>query len=508
MVLDSSSDEFSRAARVPSWTPCSTDPEFFDCRDCEIGWSPCRLRLDESLRHWRAARYSRRSGPLSENDERDNAIESEIIRLLLSHGISVNADLLLEYVPRGILDGITEDELENLLRKSPKFLESSPRMFKLKGSIGEESSIGSFLPLPITSGTQLASLIDDSPTLGAPRQTQLFKKFGGLNLLSSFETKQNARVTLDKIANQCLETVQKKRGWTIQTVHMFAVGPDSVPNSKSLTDEDVLVTSRLLSAVAAGELLTRMSPADACRLVLEIKQTLILGNLKLVARVARIRANGGFLTFADLLQIGTIGLMTAIERFDPFRGFQFSTYATYWIRQAIGRDQANLNRCIRLPVHVVEGLNSLLKRRQEFEADLNRLPTNAELAGELKLGHDRVEVLLQLERPPESLDLMLEYGAGALENELTDLDSANVGDPIDLLNWVFKDAVEKMLVSLSSREAQVLKLRFGIDVDHAQTLEQVGQHFGLTRERIRQIEKEALKKLQRPEYEHQMRDLL
>ena len=503
-----SGETVDQAGRIPAWTPCSTDPVFFDCQECEIGWSPCRLRLDDSLRHWRAAQYSRHSGALSVNEERDNRIESEITLLLRSHGVSVNASLLLEYVPEETLASITAIELENVLRKSPRFVESSPRMFKLKDGLQEGCSEASFGPLPISSGTQLESLIENSPTLGVPTQTRLFKELGGFNLLASFETGQTARTSLDETVHDCLETVLSKRGWTIRTLHEYAVGPETVPHSDVFTEDDVSITSRLLSAVSAGDLLTRMSPVEASMRAPELREILIQGNLRLVVHEARIRARGGFLTFADLVQIGTVGLMTALERFDPFRGFQFSTYATHWIRQAIGREQANLDRSIRLPVHVIEELNSLLQRRAQLESDLNRNLTNVELASELSLEPDRVEFLLQLAHPPESLDSLIKDDAGALEKELILHETAHSGERINLSNRIVRDAVEKVLSSLSPREAQVIKLRFGIGGVRPQTLEQVGQHFGVTRERIRQIEAKALKKLRGPKNAYQLRDLL
>ena len=167
-----------------------------------------------------------------------------------------------------------------------------------------------------------------------------------------------------------------------------------------------------------------------------------------------------------------------------------------------------MDRSIRLPVHVIEELNSLLQRRQELEYDLNRIPTSVELANELSLGLDRVEFLLQLAHPPESLDFLMEEDAGAVEKESGLHETADNGERINLGDWIVRDAVEKVLVSLSSREAQVIKLRFGIGGGHAQTLEQVGQHFGVTRERIRQIEAKALKKLRRPKNAFQLRGLL
>ena len=510
MVLASfaSSETVDQAGRIPAWTPCSADPVFFDCQDCEIGWSPCRLRLDDSLRHWRAAQYSRHSGFLSANEERDNKIEDKITHLLRSHGVSVNVGVLLGYIPRETLGGITTTELEILLRKSPRFVESSPRMFKLKNVLREECSEPSFGPLPISSGTQLGSLVENSPTLGVPTQTRLFKEFGGLNLLASFETGQIARTALDQTVHDYLDAVLSKRGWSIRMLHKYAVGPETVSNSNALTENDVSVTSRLLSAVSASELLTRMSPAEASSRAYEVREVLLQGNLRLVAHEARIRAHGGFLSFADLVQTGAIGLMTAMERFDPFRGFQFSTYATYWIRQVIGRDQANLDRSIRLPVHVIEELNSILQRRADLESDLNRDLTNDELAIELGLALDRVEFLLSLANPPESLDLLIEDDVGALEQELMLHETADSVERINLSSRITSDAVDKVLSSLSSREAQVIRLRFGIGGGIPQTLEQIGQHFGVTRERIRQIEAKALKKLRTPKNARQLKDLL
>ena len=282
MVLRSlaSGDTVDQAARIPTWTPCSTDPVSFDCQECEIGWSHCKLRLDDSLRHWRASQYSRHSGLLSADEERDNDIESEIVRLLFSHGVSVNGSLLFEYVSKKVLAGITVTDLENLLRKSPNFVESSPRMFKLKDSLQEEGGIASFKPLPVSSGTQLESLIEDSPTLGVARQTRLFKEFGGLSLLASFDTRHTAMIVLDETLHNCLEAVLSRRGWTIRAMHKYAVGPETVPSNGVLTEDDLSVTSRLLFAVSASELLTRMSPAEALKLVPEVRETLFLGKYK------------------------------------------------------------------------------------------------------------------------------------------------------------------------------------------------------------------------------------
>ena len=146
-------------------------------------------------------------------------------------------------------------------------------MFKLKDKLLEDCGGTSFRPLPVSSGSQLEALIEDSPTLGASRQTRLFKEYGGLNLLASFETRQTARTALDETVNDCLETVLSMYGWTIRALQKYAIGPETVPNNEVSIEGAVSVTSRLLSAVGAGELLTRMSPAEASKRVPGVRKS-------------------------------------------------------------------------------------------------------------------------------------------------------------------------------------------------------------------------------------------
>ena len=494
--------------RIPAWTPCSADPVFFDCRECEIGWRPCRLRVDDSLRHWRAAQYSRRSGPLSANEERDNSIEKEVTQLLRSHGVSINVGLLFQYLSRRTLAGIEVTDLENLLLKSHKFLESSPRMFKLADLPQAEALKTTFQPLPVSTGTQLEAFFEASTTLGAATQIRLFREYVGLKLLASLETRHTAQAALDQIVHDCLEKVLSTRGWTIRAVHKYAVGSEPIPISETISREDVSMTNQLLSAVSAGELLTRMSPSEASEQVKEVRRLLLLGNVRLVAHEARARAHGGFLTFADLFQIGTIGLMTATERFDPYRGFQFSTYATHWIRQAIRREKANTERNIRVPVHVVEQINSLLKQREDLEEDLGRSPTAEELALEIDLEPERVELLLQMARPIESLEALIASDQEALEEQLQlkndSVSQAGTGSSSEIMT----EAIEEVLSTLTERESRVIRMRYGIRRGVPQTLEQIGQDFGVTRERIRQIQAKALRKLRHPSRSRKLKDFL
>lgn len=507
-------DAVGPVIRLPDWTPCSEDPEDFDCEECEIGWTNCRLRLDESLRHSRAVQKARFKSPIrfSRNEERDLRIESETVEFLQSHGIAVNGKILLEYLPKGVLGGITAGELDDLLHASGKFVESSPGMFKLAADPYGGDQSGFVRHLPISSGTELQLLLEASPPLSANAQLILFKHYRGLRTLSSFDTRQQANISLDSTISNLLDSVSSRRGWSLRTIHRLAVGPDSVPtsgnNSTSLSHEDFSSTSELLSAISASEICTNSADFPDPGSLISFAQDLVLHNLRLVAKEARANASGGFLAFSDLFQVGAIGLMTAIDRFDPYRGYQFSTYATYWIKQSITREISNTNRTVRLPVHMVEQLNAFLKEREIIYAEFGRPPTVPELASELGLDSARVRFLLELSSPIISLEHLLVEDGGAVIDE-----TQNCGDASDAL-WVavsdnsIKNSVGSVLSMLSPREEKILKLRFGIECDRNHTLEEIGGIFGITRERVRQIESKAIGKMRKPPLINQLSDLL
>ena len=465
------------------------------------------MRKDESLRHWRSARFNRYKGTLSLTEERDNQIESEVVRFLYRHGLPVNAELLLEHLPQRTLGDIAPAELEILLGKSKNLVESSPKMFKLADLVNDRFET-SFDPLPISSGTQLESLIHASSTLGRHTQTRLFKEYAGFKLMASFETWQDARIGLDEIIDRGLEEVLSKRRWSIRKVYKYAVSSEPVPVSSESSEFSIEENSRVLTAVIAGELLERVPLSNANANAAAIWSRLLIGNLKLVAREARVRAHGDFLTFSELFQIGTIGLITALEKFDPFRGYQFSTYAFSWIRQAITREQADLNRVIRLPVHLVEQINRVLSRRRDMELRIHRIPTIVELADKLNDPPDRIRDLIELANPPLSLDSLLEDQSSGIENQLMihNLPKCVEGESLSQrLTW---NALDQVLMTLSEREEEIIKRRFGLGGRDPQTLEKIGQFFGVSRERIRQIEAKALRKLRHPTRTRKLRDLL
>jgi RNA polymerase primary sigma factor len=226
------------------------------------------------------------------------------------------------------------------------------------------------------------------------------------------------------------------------------------------------------------------------------REALIKANTRLVVSIAR-RYIGRGVPFLDLIQEGNLGLMKSVEKYEYQRGFRFSTYATWWIRQSIIRSIADQGRTIRVPVHIVDRLRQVYKASREMEQRLGRTPTPQELATQLELDSAKLNWMLQVSQPPVSL-----------ESPVGDEEDAELGMYVEDSNSpspaqiayenMLRERVDEVLATLSPREARILRLRFGLGQDRAYTLEEVGQKFGLTRERIRQIEGKALRRLRQP----------
>jgi RNA polymerase primary sigma factor len=234
------------------------------------------------------------------------------------------------------------------------------------------------------------------------------------------------------------------------------------------------------------------------------RQHLIRANTRLVISVAKKYVGRG-VSFMDLIQEGNLGLIKAVEKYDHTRGFRLSTYATWWIRQMVTRALADHGRTIRVPVHMIEHLRSLYRASQDLQQELGRRPTPDEIATQMELPVDRVQWMLQVSQRPLSLQRPVgEDGDAELGSFIEDRDAPT---PVEIANerWL-NDEIERVLRSLPSREAQIVRLRFGLQDGRTYTLEEIGKKFGLTRERIRQIERVALHRLRHPRRSRRLRD--
>ncbi|MCW2883819.1 MAG: polymerase, sigma 70 subunit, RpoD subfamily [Streptosporangiaceae bacterium] len=303
-----------------------------------------------------------------------------------------------------------------------------------------------------------------------------------------------------------------KRAPTSDLVRIYLREIGRVP---LLTAEDEVELAKSIEAglfaeekLARAAILSRPQRLDLellARHGVRAKQRLIEANLRLVVSIAKRYVGRGML-FLDLIQEGNLGLIRAVEKFDYTKGYKFSTYATWWIRQAITRAIADQARTIRIPVHMVETINKLVRVQRQLHQDLGREPLPEEIGAEMGLGSERVVEIQRIAQEPVSLQSPI----GEEDSDLGDfIEDADAIVPIEAAAFILlQDQLEDILATLSDREQRIIQLRFGLTDGHPRTLEEVGREFGVTRERIRQIESKTLAKLRHPSRAQTLREYL
>ena len=376
----------------------------------------------------------------------DNNISDEllddIVEYLDNEGVEITKD---SEVPseEELLTEIADDDFEAFVED----LETDDELGELASAVDSEIKVSDF-----------EDIVSVSYSADDPVKMYL-RDIGQIDLLTITQESEYARMYQESLMCQDKIDTYKKQG-------------------KQLSEDEL---NELNEKIELGE---------------EARKILIESNLRLVVSIAK-RYLGRGLPFLDLIQEGNMGLMKAVNKFDPTKGFKFSTYATWWIRQAITRAIADNARTIRIPVHMVETINKLVRTTRRLTQEKRREPTAEEIAAEMKISVEKVQQIQRIAQEPMSFDATVgEDDDSSLGDFIDDKETLN---PLEYTqNMIYREEIEKVLQTLTPREEKVIRLRYGLDDNRPRTLEEVGKEFGVTRERIRQIEAKAIRRLRHP----------
>ena len=465
-----------------NWIPCVANPARFDCSHCPVGPEvPCRFRTDETLRHERAARYSGEASLDMGQAGDAPAVAVAAKEVLVRQRMALPASALLALLPQELATNLEARQVESLLRTVPGIRETSPRMFKWQGV--ELPFVAYRVTDDLSAGAAIAKMVARYQTLPNEARRAKFKRLAALRRLREFGQLEVATDSITSSIDRLTPSVLQREGWRLKDAVAFATDGSLVPPAQDPEAVGYLERRALLVDISALSMLGEFDSLDeSCG---QLRRELACHNLGLSAAIARKYTPGQFLQYADLFQSGILGLYTAIDRYDPYLGYEFSTYATAWIRQAITRTIANEERVIRIPVHALDILEKIRASQGDLNRHLGREPTLAEVANELGMTVEQVANLTQRAQAVIPLSDDIVESTRDPRNEIHEAEDAIVASTM----------IQMLMKGLTERERQIVQLRFGFGKSGPQTLEQVGRALGVTRERIRQIEAKALKKL-------------
>lgn len=396
--------------------------------------------------------------------------------------------------------------VELVLRASNSFAERGDNLFTASIDVPDDSD--SDLEYRDTaSGARLEKLLDDHPPLPASQQSVALARLNAVRVASAAASKSRTpAIFLDQVVGEGLAPLQFALGISIAGIQRLSRGLDLVPQTPGLDPSVANARSLVLGSMFAYDLIFELGLSGLDSEERSLRDKLVLHNSRLVARIARIYARGTWLSYGDLFQEGIVGLIRALESFNPYLGYRFSTYATWWIRQGVTRSQHDAGRMIRLPVHLGDSLGRLARMDARLSQSLGRQPTNEERAAEFSEVHgvavtaSRIAEFDDLRREPAWLSTVgqvdPEEGPLGAEDVLPDPD----GSGHEEVDWrLLQSRLSTILDDLRPRESEVLRLRFGLDGSPPRTLEEVGRGMNLTRERIRQVEAKALDRMRYPD---------